>query len=299
MKTKDIRIPVIVALGTLAFFFAGVGSALAQGYVPISPLPGVKEISTSNPSGYFAQMLAIAIGVAGILAVIVIMFYGIQYMMSDSEGKKSAARAGMTSVVFGLLIIFLSWVGLRIINPDLVSLRFFQTFREGAASDSVGIDQSGTDDLEADNTDPLSPPTIPLFKAERSNLSVGESTNLVWDSKNAKECHGTGFSTGGRIKGSASISPPLGETDYVLACLNDKGIATETARVEVLNVTSSYIICNYPSASCQCPQKSGYTVLASPSCGIGTDVPQCASQRDQDAAQSEGMTIIYCTYKKI
>jgi len=133
MRTKKQNIIVLIVLVVVAvFFFSGVVRVLAQEYVSLSPLPGVENVDTSNPSEYFGNILKVMVGVAGILAVIVVMFYGLQYMLSNSEGGKTAARIGISSVVFGIFIILLSYVVLSVINPDLVKLRFFDKLKEVA-----------------------------------------------------------------------------------------------------------------------------------------------------------------------
>lgn len=134
MKLKKQNIAVLIALSVMVFFFVSAFPAFAQDYVPISPLPGITDISTDDPSGYFEGVLGVVIGIAGILAVILLMVYGLMYLLSASEGKKSAAKSGMTNVIFGLLIIFLSWVTLVVINPDLVSLRFFDSVRKSTGA---------------------------------------------------------------------------------------------------------------------------------------------------------------------
>lgn len=130
MEIKKQNVVILIVLTVIAAFFFSAVSALAQNYVPLSPLPGTGEVSTSEPAEYFRNMFRVLVGVAGVLAVIIIMFYGIQYMLSTSEGKKSTARMGISSVVFGIFIILLSYIVLSVINPDLIKLRFFDKLKE-------------------------------------------------------------------------------------------------------------------------------------------------------------------------
>jgi type IV secretory pathway VirB2 component (pilin) len=82
---------------------------------PIGPLSGCVNLAT-----YLKGILQTTIGIAGILAVIMIVICGIQMMASGSAGGKSAAKECITNAIFGVLLAIGSWLLLNTINPLLL-----------------------------------------------------------------------------------------------------------------------------------------------------------------------------------
>jgi len=75
------------------------------------------------------------------------------------------------------------------------------------------------------------PPTATLTP-EVSTVAPGGSQTLTWGSTNANTCTGNGFSTGGAVSGSVSVTP-AGNTNYSVSCTGDGGIADAYATVNV------------------------------------------------------------------
>ena len=69
---------------------------------------------------YLTGMVKLLIMVAGVLAVIMIMLGGIQYMSSDAISGKEEGKEKITQALFGLLLAIASWLILNTINPDLL-----------------------------------------------------------------------------------------------------------------------------------------------------------------------------------
>lgn len=69
---------------------------------------------------YLNQMFYIGIGVAGALAVIMIVVNGVLYMGNESVFGKTKAKERIIMAIGGLVLLLGSWVILRTINPDLV-----------------------------------------------------------------------------------------------------------------------------------------------------------------------------------
>lgn len=66
------------------------------------------------------------------------------------------------------------------------------------------------------------PPTV-VLAADDTSITVGESTILRFEATaNADTCVGTGFSTGGLIKGSVVVTPSV-DTNYSVVCTNEMG----------------------------------------------------------------------------
>lgn len=71
-------------------------------------------------SQYLQGIIHIVIGVAGILAVVMIVVCGIKLMMSGAASGKAAAKECIWNAIFGLLIAIGAWAILFTINPDLL-----------------------------------------------------------------------------------------------------------------------------------------------------------------------------------
>ena len=93
-----------------------------HGYTPLVSLPGISTESGVNLTAYLQQLFNLSIMLAGILAVLMVVVGGIQYMMSEAVTDKSDATKRIWSSVIGLLLVLSSWLILNTINPDLLDL---------------------------------------------------------------------------------------------------------------------------------------------------------------------------------
>lgn len=92
-------------------------------YVPLAPLfSGQGQPVTAQT--YLPNLFRYGIGIAAGLAVIVIAYAGLRYMLSDVVTSKSGAVDMIKNALAGLLLALCSYLLLRTINPDLVSLNF-------------------------------------------------------------------------------------------------------------------------------------------------------------------------------
>ena len=113
-----------------ANFKKGEASSSDGTYHVLAPIPGFGNpgdpaIDSNFKLGtYVATIFKIGIGLAGLLAVIMIIIGGITYMMSDVIGEKEGGKEMITNAIFGLLLALGSYAILNTINPDVVSLRF-------------------------------------------------------------------------------------------------------------------------------------------------------------------------------
>ncbi len=80
-------------------------------------------VTQANDLGSFLNgLIAIAIGVAGIIAVLRIMYLGVIYMRSDKVTEKLSVRGAIIQTVGGFILLLLVYTILRTINPDLLNL---------------------------------------------------------------------------------------------------------------------------------------------------------------------------------
>ncbi len=115
-------------------------------YRLLAPLPGFEKVVDGDVgtggagdftlASYIRTLVRVAIGVIGILAVVMIVISGVQYMGSDVFTEKEAAKGRLTGAIFGLILAVSSVLILRTINPDLTSLSI------GALSESKWCEEN-------------------------------------------------------------------------------------------------------------------------------------------------------------
>ncbi len=107
-------------------------SAFTMGeYIPLAQLPGFSKIDEGVAGGalgtftfasYIKTLVRIAIGLIGILAVVMIVVSGVQYMGSSMFTEKEAAKSRLWGAVTGLILAISSVLILRTINPQLTNI---------------------------------------------------------------------------------------------------------------------------------------------------------------------------------
>jgi len=96
-------------------------------YTLLAPLPIIGESVdlTENPSAAFGKylnaMIKLIIGIAAVLAVVMIVIGGIEYMTSELISSKEAGRKKIQEALLGLLIALGAYALLNTINPDLLN----------------------------------------------------------------------------------------------------------------------------------------------------------------------------------
>lgn len=114
-----------------SFFWAFVPyitlAAPGDDYVPLTSggIPQVSNIQTLTITDMLNIFFGISVGIAAVLAVIMISIGGFKYMTSESALKSSGAKEQITGAVVGLLIVLGAFLILYVINPDIVSLDLF------------------------------------------------------------------------------------------------------------------------------------------------------------------------------
>ncbi len=90
-------------------------------YIPLTSLPGQEKVGTDKTTSYLQNLLLLGIGIAIVLAVLMIVIGGIQYMASDAFTAKEDAKEKITMALLGLLIALGGYLILYTINPKLVT----------------------------------------------------------------------------------------------------------------------------------------------------------------------------------
>jgi len=91
-------------------------------YTPLQPLPNVESPDDITLASYLEAIFEISIGIAGILAVLVIAIGGVEYMTTEAYTGKSAAKDKILRALGGFVLILASWIILNTINPALLNL---------------------------------------------------------------------------------------------------------------------------------------------------------------------------------
>ena len=127
-KKLSLRLSVFIlaSLGVVwlySLFLQSIAHAVTGDYIPLAPLPGtVTAGGAATLETYLPGIFKLAIGIAGVLAVIEIIIGGLQYMSTDAIGGKQAGRERITAAIGGLLLALGAYIILNTISPNFVHL---------------------------------------------------------------------------------------------------------------------------------------------------------------------------------
>src|SRR3989344_4112489 len=112
-------------------------------YTPLAPLPGLGDTIQTDPGcevdkdgnvipgsctnpcpfgNYLNIIIKLIIGIAAVLAMVMIVMGGIEYMTSDFISSKEAGKDTIRNAILGLLIALGAYLILNTINPQLLSV---------------------------------------------------------------------------------------------------------------------------------------------------------------------------------
>lgn len=115
---------VAAALGILVLPLLA-GAATVTDYLLVKDLPIIGD--STNIATYLKGLFRLGLALAVVFAVVMIVINGIKYMVSDIITEKMAAKDIIRNAFAGLLIIFLSVIGLNTINPQLTQFNLQAT----------------------------------------------------------------------------------------------------------------------------------------------------------------------------
>lgn len=108
-------------------FTAGT-SSYDNTYELLAPIPGVVPGNVVGPDfnlgNYVNNLIKVIIGLASAMAVFMIVFGGIEWMMSDSFVSKGQGKKKILDAIKGLVLALGSYLILITINPNLVIIDF-------------------------------------------------------------------------------------------------------------------------------------------------------------------------------
>ncbi|MDP2655230.1 MAG: hypothetical protein Q8P17_01580 [bacterium] len=125
-KTKFISNGARKILLTSALLLAVPVVALAQGFVPLAPIPGLTDTQYA-PNGlaaFFNNLYKFAIGIAAALAVIQIIWAGLEIAIfqKDSVSAITDNKGKIYNAIFGLVLVLSPVLVFSIINPSILNL---------------------------------------------------------------------------------------------------------------------------------------------------------------------------------
>ena len=112
---------IFFTLSRLILLFLAPVAVNAQGYEPLAPLASNSNITSLG--GYLSDLFLIGIGLAGVLAVIMLIIAGVQYIGgASSESARKDAKDRIWAAILGLLIALGAWIILTTIDSNLVAV---------------------------------------------------------------------------------------------------------------------------------------------------------------------------------
>ncbi len=297
VPTKTLK---TVALTLVAFSLVAVPTALAQegsGFVPLTSLPGLDDVTSSNSIASFLNNLyKISIGAAAVLAVLQITRAGLMYMTEESIAEKKEARHLITMSILGLVLVLSPALVFGIIDPRILELNVDVSqirpttgagtgnapgTQQGDATDSTSTTDSATD--TTDTTDPEGTPSEDECPPGQIGNSISDGTVECVPDENATDGGGASEQIVVRVRPQASESQGYVFVSYVFG----------------------------PPTGYSCPPigegACGYTTVAGPSCSYvsfvyhgGTeDRSRQSCQNDPAALRAGGGVLVNCEVKTV
>ncbi len=101
-------------------------TASAVTYKLLAPFnTAITTVDTGGFSAYLQQIIDIGIALTAAISVLMLIIGGLQYIFSSvSEKSKNEAKERITNAILGILIILSSYLILKTIDPNLLSLKF-------------------------------------------------------------------------------------------------------------------------------------------------------------------------------
>lgn len=99
------------------------------------PLPGVPE--NSNLTTYVPAAINLTIGIAAVLAFIMITFGGIRYATADAIGTKEDGRKHIENALWGLILVIGAYAILNTLNPNMLKFDFSTVSAPGGIVNAV------------------------------------------------------------------------------------------------------------------------------------------------------------------
>lgn len=111
-----------------------------SGFVALAPIPGLTDIQPTQEglAGFFNNLYKYLIGFAAMLAIIMIIWGGIEYSWQDIPGAKSNGKERILQAILGLILVLSPVLVFSIINPSILNLSINLTKLDTASGFPTG-----------------------------------------------------------------------------------------------------------------------------------------------------------------
>lgn len=125
MKKNNLKILSLLIIFVSAFYFLNYNFIFAKSYELSVPLGENGTITTvEDLPQYISTIFQFGLGIAGLLALALIVYGAIQYTTSAGNvAKQQDAKDRITSAIYGLVLLLGAYLILNIINPELIQLK--------------------------------------------------------------------------------------------------------------------------------------------------------------------------------
>lgn len=89
----------------------------------LAPLPGTKTSEVPDIPIYIRSIYQFGLGIAGVLAMLMIIWGAIEYTVSGAVDKKADAMNRITQAILGLVLLLATVLILNTINPNLTTFK--------------------------------------------------------------------------------------------------------------------------------------------------------------------------------
>lgn len=162
------------------------GESSSSNYVLLAPISTTGEdvLSTFNPEEtnalgrYLNIMIKIVIGLAAVMAVVMIVVGGMEYMTSELISSKEAGKQRITEAVLGLLLALGAYAILYTINPNLLRTDTINNLAD--AEVTVNLE----DPIFSDSGTPPGPTTQCSSGVVKTNINMFACSDIVQNINN-------------------------------------------------------------------------------------------------------------------
>ncbi len=138
----------LIYTSAIFVYFGFFKTALAIDYVLLERLPGIgdTEGKVTNFGTYLSDLFTLSIGLAAILAVLMLSVAGFKYITVESFTGKGDAKNMIQNAVFGLILILSAYLLLQTVNPELVEKEYDIPDVSDVTGEDIGIDSEHTEE---------------------------------------------------------------------------------------------------------------------------------------------------------
>ena len=181
---------ILPSLLFLVLFTSFATLAHATGFVPLAPISGLTTVQPTDAglSTFFNNLYKYLIGLSAALAVIMIVWGGLEISTQDSVSKQGEGKEKIRGALFGLALVLSPVLVFTIINPKILNLSVgLEKLNVNAPTSIFGSFGSSPSSSLIPST-ATSGPSFPQSEFQTSCSSYSNSTNEVIIASLPKTC---------------------------------------------------------------------------------------------------------------